>query len=336
MGEMAITARPLGATGLTVTRMGIGMAALGRPGYINLNHATDLGRDYAVDEMREHAWSVLDAAWAAGIRYYDAARSYGRSEEFLGAWLRARGNRPDDLVVGSKWGYTYTAGWKVEASQHEVKDHTLPVLQRQWQESRNALGRYLKLYQVHSATFDSGVLTNAEVLRELVHLKMEGVVIGLTLSGVAQGATLRSAMNIVVDGVRVFDCVQATWNLLEQSAGAALAEAHAAGMGVLVKEALANGRLTLRNHEPAFVEQRNLLVQEASKLNTTVDGLALAAVLAQPWADIVLSGAATVDQLYSNVRAFEYPVDAAAAAALAPLVETPQVYWATRAALAWN
>ena len=63
--------------------MGLGLAALGRPGYINLGHATDLSRDYDVAAMADHAHTVLDAAWAAGIRYFDAARSYGRAEEFL-------------------------------------------------------------------------------------------------------------------------------------------------------------------------------------------------------------------------------------------------------------
>ena len=44
---------------------------------------------------------VLDAAYAAGIRYIDAARSYGRAEEFLAAWLAAR---PDvtDVTIASK------------------------------------------------------------------------------------------------------------------------------------------------------------------------------------------------------------------------------------------
>jgi aryl-alcohol dehydrogenase-like predicted oxidoreductase len=45
-------------------------------------------------------------------RYFDAARSYGRAEEFLGGWLAARGIAPQEVVVGSKWGYVYTANWQ--------------------------------------------------------------------------------------------------------------------------------------------------------------------------------------------------------------------------------
>ena len=98
-----------GQTGLAVSRVGIGLAALGRPGYINLGHAADLGGTYGVDAMQAQTDRVLDAAWAAGVRYFDAARSYGRAEEFLGNWLRARDIDPGAVTVGSKWGYTYTA-----------------------------------------------------------------------------------------------------------------------------------------------------------------------------------------------------------------------------------
>src|SRR6516162_7845028 len=100
----------LGGTGLKVSRLGLGLAALGRPGYINLGHADDLRHDYDVAAMEARAHAVLDAAWGAGIRYFDAARSYGRGEAFLGSWLTCRTIAPDRVVVGSKWGYTYTAG----------------------------------------------------------------------------------------------------------------------------------------------------------------------------------------------------------------------------------
>ena len=114
-----------------------------------------------------------------------------------------------------------------------------------------------------------------------------------------------------MDGVNPFRSVQATWNVLEPSAGPALAEAHGQGWGVIVKEALANGRLA------------------------SVDAIALAAALSRPWADVVLSGAATVEHLRSNAAALDITggidVDA-----FAGMVEPPDQYWNTRAALAWN
>ncbi len=324
----------LGNTGLTVTRLGLGMAALGRPGYINLGHAADLNYNYEVEAMESHAHTVLDAAWQAGIRYFDAARSYGRSEQFLSTWLTTRKITPEQVTVGSKWGYTYTANWQVEAEQHEVKEHTLPVLQRQIAESRAYLGPYLKLYQIHSATLESGVLENKEVIAELARLKVEeGLRIGLSLSGAAQAETLRRALGVrLFNGRPLFDAVQATWNLLEPSAGEALAEAHAEGLGIIVKEALANGRLTSRNPAPEIAPLR----QAAAELGVGEDALALAAVLAQPWASIVLSGAATVPHLLANVQALQLPWSDELTSRLSVLAEPPTLYWQTRSRLAWN
>ena len=91
--------------------LGLGLAALGRPGYVTLNHATDLGGSYDPASMETHAHAVLDAAFDGGIRYIDAARSYGRAEDFVASWLRKRAIKPQQLVIASKWGYTYTAGW---------------------------------------------------------------------------------------------------------------------------------------------------------------------------------------------------------------------------------
>jgi aryl-alcohol dehydrogenase-like predicted oxidoreductase len=140
----------------------------------------------------------------------------------------------------------------------------------------------------------------------------------------------------VAGGRLLFDAVQATWNLLERSASAALAEAHDAGVGVIVKEALANGRLTSRNDDPDFAPHCALLDQAARERGTTIDALALAGVLAQPWADVVLSGAAAVEHLSSNAAALEVTWDEELAARLAPLVEPAEIYWATRSELAWN
>jgi aryl-alcohol dehydrogenase-like predicted oxidoreductase len=319
-----------------VSRVGLGLAALGRPGYINLGHGNDLAGEYNVAAMEARTHAILDHAWGAGVRYFDAARSYGRAERFVSNWLAARGIDPDEVVVGSKWGYTYTAAWRVEAEQHEVKDHSLAVLQRQLGESRNLLGRHLRLYQIHSATLASGVLSDHAVLEELARIHQAGLWIGLSLSGPKQSEALQRAMAVTVAGEPLFDCVQATWNLLEPSAEQALREAHRAGMGVIVKEALANGRLTRRNAEPEFASRLRVLEAAAERLLTTVDGLAIAAALAQPWVDVVLSGAATVEQLGSNLEAVAVTWDEAAAVALRDLRESPEAYWAHRATLPWN
>jgi aryl-alcohol dehydrogenase-like predicted oxidoreductase len=327
----------LGDSGLPASRIGLGLAALGRPGYINLGHADDLGDDHDVEVMRARAATVLDAARSRGVRYFDAARSYGRAELFLASWLEAGRIQPGELTIGSKWGYTYTADWKVEAERHEVKDHSLATLRRQVGETREVLGNYVGLYQIHSATLESGVLDDRVVLEELGRLRSElGWKIGLSATGPGQANTILKALEIEVGGFRLFDSVQATWNVLEPSSGPALAEARTAGVGVIVKEALANGRLTARNDDPGFAPRRARLEAEASRLGVTLDAWALAAALARPWADVVLSGASTVGQLFSNLGAESVPWDERSEAVVGELPEPADVYWTTRGRLSWN
>ena len=328
--------KPLGATRHLVSPIGIGLAALGRPGYINIGHGDDLAENYDVAAMENRAHSILNAAYESGVRYFDAARSYGRAEDFLGSWLSKRKFAPEAVVVGSKWGYTYTADWKIDVKDHEVKEHSLAVLQRQWVESRSNLGSSLGLYQIHSATLESGVLDNKDVLTELARLKREGLAIGLSVSGPRQREVIEQALKIEVDGTRLFDSVQATWNLLERSAGESLAIARDMGVGVIIKEALANGRLTDRNREPEFAGNLKKLNREANRLETTADALALAAVVSQPWVDVVLSGAATVEHLQSNLEAVDVIWDDEANSRLMELAETAEVYWKARAGLTWN
>jgi aryl-alcohol dehydrogenase-like predicted oxidoreductase len=316
--------RTLGATGPPVSAVGLGLAALGRPGYINLGHAGDVG-DTHVEAMERHAHEVLDAAYEGGVRYFDAARSYGRAEAFLASWLRRRGLSRDDVTVGSKWGYTYTADWRVDVDEHEVKDLSVSTLRRQLGETRALIGEHLALYQIHSATLESGVLDDAEVREELARLREQGVRVGFTATGPRQAATIERALE-----VGGFDAVQATWNVHERAATDALAAAHEAGLGVIVKEALANGRLTERG------DADGRLTAAARERGTTPDALALAAVLARPWVDVVLSGAATVDTVRSNLAALEAQWDARAEEELAPLEEPADEYWERRSELAWN
>jgi aryl-alcohol dehydrogenase-like predicted oxidoreductase len=281
-----------------VARIGLGLAALGRPGYLNLGHGDELGEDRSVAALRARTHAVLDAAYAAGVRDFDAARSYGRAEEFLGEWLR--NHNPGGVHISSKWGYVYTAGWQVAHDPPEVKHHDLDTFRRQLYETRENLGEWLVLYQIHSATPESGVLEDDALLTAMQETDLP---LGLSVSGVSQAATIDRALEL-----GLFDAVQATWNLHERAAEGALTRAHAAGLRVYVKEALANGRLADRDAE------------------------ALAAALAQPWASVVLSGAASVDVLHSNLRAREIE----AVETFDALVEDSEAYWTRRAQLEWN
>jgi aryl-alcohol dehydrogenase-like predicted oxidoreductase len=313
------------------SRIGLGLAALGRPGYMTLHHGQDLGGRIDPAAMEAHAHAVLDAAYAGGVRYVDAARSYGRAEAFLASWLAARALAPGAITVASKWGYTYTANWQVRAARPEVKDHSVATLRRQIRESRAILGDYLSIYQIHSVTTESPVLGDAAVIDLLAELRSTGLRIGFTASGPGQAEVIHRAL-----GVGVFDVVQATWNLLERGAESALDQAHRAGLTVVIKEALANGRLTGPSINPGFTERFERLCAAAQQHETTPDALAIAAVLARPWADVVLSGAATVPQIASNLGASALHWDAALEQCLAPLAMPSADYWRARSSFAWN
>ncbi|AWN23975.1 aldo/keto reductase [Deinococcus irradiatisoli] len=299
--------------------LGLGLAALGRPEYINLGRAQDLPAGRSVDDLRRRSHAMLDLAWAAGLRMVDTARSYGLAEQFLGEWLARYPERRSALWISSKWGYTYVANWQPGAEQHEVKDHSLANFERQWPQTLAALGGPPDLYLIHSVTPQSPALQDSALLGRLDQLARQGVEVGLSVSGPQQSEVIQAAL--ALGGP--FQAVQATWNVLEPSAAEALAQAKEADWRVVIKEALANGRLTDRG------------AGQAGEEGTTLDALALAAALAQPWADIVLSGAVTAGQLESNLRARQL-ANSALPTALLALRETPEVYWRRRAGLPWQ
>ena len=326
-------------------RFGLGMAALGRPGYINLNRSDVLGQAQVRDVafMQEQANDVMDEALRLGVNWFDCARSYGKSEQFVGEYLRGKSILPHDVTVSSKWGYTYVANWNVTLAAgepHEVKDHSAETFHRQLDETIECLGEYVELYQIHSATFESGVLRNTTIHEALERCKTEqGWKIGLSVSSPKQGDVLREAMTLrMKDGKPLFDSVQCTYNLLEQNAGDALMAAHEAGIDIIIKEGLANGRL-LSNE---FLVNACNGSDWKSAGQVTPDALALACILAQPFQPRVLSGAATVDHLVSNFNCIELAEELINEKQdlLSDLMKQCKIssgdYWKDRSALAWN
>lgn len=295
---------------MAADQLGLGLAALGRPAYITAGRDADLGApaERSIEAMEKHAHDQLDAAWWLGIRYIDAARSYGHAERFLGSWLAAHPGRRDELTIGSKWGYAYLGDWRFDAPEQERKTHTLAQFETQWPETLDALGTAPDVYLVHSLTPDSPVLGDAALLDRLRTLAADGLRVGFSTSGPRQGEVIDAALALPDSP---FSAVQSTWNLLEPSVGPALARADAARWLVVVKEVFANGRLA---DTP----------EEADE--------ALGAALAQPWADVVLTGAVTRHQLRANAQVEPTEVDDERIGAGA---EDPEVYWAARSARPW-
>ena len=307
-----------------MARLGLGLAALGRPEYLTIGHAAAVDGRFDPAALERHCHAVLDAAWDGGVRHVDAARSYGYAERFLGSWLAQHPGRRDDVVIGSKWGYAYVADFRRGAEVHEVKEHSAARLAEQQPQTWHDLGGAPDHYLVHSVTPDSPALRDAELLDRLRSLGDEGVRVGISTSGPQQADVVRAALDL-----DVFSSVQSTWNVLEPSVAPALAEAHEAGWFVVVKEGMANGRLVVED---------GLLGSAAADAGVGRDAVALAIALAQPWADVVLSGAASVPQLIQNLAAaaVDPEIVAGLEPQLAAVAERPQEYWSTRAALAWT
>ncbi len=83
---------------------------------------------------------------------------------------------------------------------------------------------------------------------------------------------------------------------------------------------------------PAVARIREL----AESRGTTIEMLALAAALARPWADVVLTGAATVRQIQSNVAALQFAYDAELDEQLRSVSINSAEYWRARSSFRWN
>ena len=123
------------------------------------------------------------------------------------------------------------------------------------------------------------MLEDTALLSDLAALRATGVAIGVTVTGPRQAETIDRALE-----VGIFDSIQATWNLIERSAEPALTRAHDAGLFVIVKEAMANGRLAAPAANP-------VLLAYAGEHGVPPDAVAIAAAVMQPWSNVVLSGA---------------------------------------------
>ncbi|MBK6872162.1 MAG: hypothetical protein IPG94_12470 [Kineosporiaceae bacterium] len=105
----------------------------------------------------------------------------------------------------------------MDASVHEVKDHSPRAFAEQLEQTRALLGERLAIYHVHSATLESGVLVDMTLHRALAEQRREGVRIGIS-TWAAQADAVRQAVEVQIDGLPLFTSIESTWNLLETSA----------------------------------------------------------------------------------------------------------------------
>ena len=285
------------------TQIGLGLAALGRPEYINIR--TDNSIDKSEEAFKKNTFSVLNEAYKLGVRYFDTAPSYGKGEAFLQEWNDV--NNHSDVVLGTKWGYTYVANWELGfEGKHEVKEHSLKKLVEQWQVSKQMLPK-LKYYQVHSETFESGILENETVLNQLYQIKKDtGLHIGITTSGSNQKEVIVAALKVSVENELLFDSFQVTYNIFEQSTFSILKAILKQGKKVIIKEALANGRVFQNENFQHYSEAYKILNQLSKKYEVGFDAIALRFVMDSLQPTYVLSGASNKLQLTQNLKALNF------------------------------
>ncbi|PQB03301.1 oxidoreductase [Polaribacter filamentus] len=313
-------------------KLGLGTAALGRPQYINVRQKNSKNSD--LDTFKKHSFSVLEAAYNSGIRYFDTAPGYGLAEELVLEWLRTKDDR--SIEVATKWGYTYTANFNENATVHEVKEHSVSKLNEQWNLSKQLLP-YLKVYQIHSATLETGVLENTEILERLAFLKREhNLKIGLTTTGTNQVEVIKKALTVLVDGEQLFDLFQVTYNFLDQSLLAISKQLISQNKSIVIKEALANGRVFRNVNYPQYNKMYATLEDLAQKHNVGIDAISLKYCEQTIPKSVILSGASTTSQLIENLKINSFLLSSDEIAILNSFKVTPKFYWSERKQLQWN
>lgn len=312
--------------------MGLGTAAIGRPEYINIRK--DNKSSFTLETFRRDGIEIINTAYHLGIRYFDTAPGYGIAEQLLTEW--SQGKTDKNLEIATKWGYTYTADFQLEAKVHEVKEHSLEKLNEQWKRSKSLLP-WLTSYQIHSATFETGVLESEAILDRLSALKNEhGLLIGLTASGANQIEVIKKSLDIEVNGEILFDVFQVTYNIFDQSIATLSNHFESNDRRLVIKEALANGRVFPNNRFPHYQSAYDKLDELAKKYDVGIDAIALRYCIDSIPSFKVLSGAAIKEHLIDNLMAETFQLKELEIEALKELAIPPDQYWDERKKLKWN
>jgi aryl-alcohol dehydrogenase-like predicted oxidoreductase len=296
----------LGQTGVRVTRIILGCGNFG-----GIGSTPELfGKS---GESRDDAFAIMDAAWEAGIRTFDTADAYGggRSETFIGDWLREKGPAArEELVLATKTFNPMDAGEDYGLAPARVK--------RQVESSLRRLGvERLDLYLTHAPDPEVPVAETAGALDERV---AAGKIGAYGMSNV-NGTELREAL-----AAGTFGWVQNSYSLLDREAEQEvlpLCGEH--GLGFTPFSPLAGGwltgkyrrgeppppgsRMTMRPepyahfHDPAVFDQLEELERSAVERGTTMATLAIAWLLGNPLVTGVVIGPRSPAQLEPGLAA---------------------------------
>jgi aryl-alcohol dehydrogenase-like predicted oxidoreductase len=297
----------LGQTGVRVSRIILGCGNFG-----GIGSSPGL---FGQGESREEAFAIMDAAWEAGITTFDTADAYGggRSETFIGDWLRAKGQDVRDEIILST---------KTFNPMDEGEDHGLAParVRRQLESSLQRLGvERVQLYLTHAPDPDVPIADTVGALNEL---QQEGK-IGFYGASNVNAQELR-------DLPAGFGWVQNSYSLLDREAEAEILPLCAErDLGFTPFSPLAGGWLTgkYRRNEPAPAGSRMTmrpepyehlrddavfdlleeLERKAEQEGTTMAALAIGWLLANPQVTAVIVGPRRPAQLEPALAALPHP-----------------------------
>ena len=270
--------RPLGNTGLNVSRLGAGLARI--------------GRELTLADVDE-AGQVLNAALDGGINFLDTAACYDISEELVG---RTVAHRREEYVLATKCGHVTgdasSQSWSVETIQQSI-DRSLTRMKTD----------HLDLLQLHSCGVE--VLERGEVVDALLDAKAAGKTRFVGYSGDNEAAQWA-----VESGL--FDTLQTSFSVVDQYARTRLFEpATDRGMGIIIKRPIANGAWGADRSPHAYAREYNRraqIVSEMGPIPGAPDDDVLAAmgfVLAHPEVDTAIVGTRNPSHMRANIDMVE-------------------------------
>ena len=315
-----------------IQKIGLGTAAIGRPQYINIRQETTT--EFSLDDFRKKGLEMLDTAYRQGIRYFDTAPGYGMAEQLLIEWVAEK--KDASIEVATKWGYTYVANFDPTAKQHEVKEHSLEKLNEQWEQSKKLLP-LLTTYQIHSATLETGVLENDKILHRLAELRNKhSILIGISTTGTNQVEAIKKALDVEVNGNSLFDVFQVTYNIFDQSLATISDLLSNQNIRLVIKEALANGRVFPNKKYTHYKKTYKILNDLTEKYGVGLDAIALRFCMDSIPVFKVLSGASNEQHLSDNLKATYFELEENEIEILKELKTSPSAYWNERKLLGWN
>ncbi|MCC6301211.1 MAG: NADP(H)-dependent aldo-keto reductase [Gammaproteobacteria bacterium] len=319
---------PLGRTGLEVSRICLGTMTFGEQN----------------SEREAHA--QLDAALAAGVNFIDTAEmypvppraeTYGRTEEYIGSWFKARGNRDRVIlatkVMGRSDDLTHVRGGDtrltranieaaLEASLTRLRTDYIDLYQLHWPDRRtNTFG---KLGYRHDP--DDVPVPIEESLAALADLVAAGKVRHIGVSNETPWGVARFLRLAETRGWPRIASIQNPYSLLNRSFEIGLAEfAHREAVGLLAYSPLGFGvlsgkyldgarppaaRLTLFTRFRRYTGEAappavRAYVELARRHGLDPAQMALAYVNARPFLTSTIVGATTLEQLRDDIASID-------------------------------